>query len=358
MGYHVPSQRLRPTAHGRPSASLWGLLALFIVTSLLFVGLGEHPTTPLQTLAILLHKSGLSLSVPTTTHQVAALFETKLPRAVMCIVVGTALAVAGTVTQGVFRNPLADPGLLGASSGAALATACATWLVDPIVHPVLGAFAKPALAAVGALATVLAVYALSRRRGTVLVATMVLAGLAINTMAFALVGCITYMASALHEHQLSTWSMGSFGAARWGTVAITASFVAAGCALLPLLWRPLDAMLLGEGEARQLGIDTRRTKIIAVAVVASMTGAAVAAVGFIGFVGLVVPHISRLLVGVQHKVLLPAAALMGSSTLLAADALARTLAPPAELPVGLLTALVGAPFLLWVLVGERSWSKV
>ncbi len=356
MGYHVPSQRLRPTAQGRLTASLWGLLALFLVSLVLFVGLGQHPTTPLQTLSILLQKTGISLPVPTTLHQTASLFDDRLPRAVMCVIVGTALSIAGTVTQGVFRNPLADPGLLGASSGAALATACATWLVDPLVHPILGACAKPALATCGALTSILAVYFLSRRRGTVLVATMMLAGLAINAWAFALVGCITYMAPALHLHQLSLWSLGSFGKVTWSTVGSTFGFVAAGCVMLPTLWRPLDAMLLGEGEARHLGIDTRRTKVIAVGVVALTTGAAVAAVGFIGFVGLLIPHTSRLLVGVRHRVLLPAAALMGSSVLLAADALARALAAPAELPVGLLTALIGAPFLLWLLIGERSWT--
>ena len=358
MGYHVPNQRLRPTAQSRLSASLWGLSALFIVSLVVFVGLGQHPTTPLQTLTLMLHKTGVAFGVPTTTHQADALFGARLPRAVMCTIVGTALSIAGTVTQGVFRNPLADPGLLGASSGAALATACATWLVDPWVHPILGAIAKPALATCGALATILAVYFLSRRRGTVLVATMMLAGLAINALAFALVGCVTYMAAALHIRQLSLWSLGSFGASCWSTVGATFVCVAAACALLPMLWRPLDAMLLGEGEARHLGIDTRRTKIVAVVVVALTTGAAVAAVGFIGFVGLFIPHLSRLLVGAQHRLLLPAAALMGSSVLLAMDALARTLAPPAELPVGLLTALVGAPFLLWLLIGERSWSRI
>jgi iron complex transport system permease protein len=275
----------------------------------------------------------------------------RVPRLLLAILVGSALASGGATMQGLFRNPLADPGLIGVSAGAALGAVAAI-----VLGGSSGSWRVAAFAFAGGLAATSLVYVLGRRRPGV--ANLLLAGVAINAIAMAGVGLLTYMASENQLRELTFWSLGSLGGASWSRVATVAPWI-----LLPLLCLPraahaLNALLLGEGEATLLGFRPERLQPLLVGLVALAVGAAVAFSGVIGFVGLVVPHVLRMTFGPDHRFLLPASALGGAILLVAADALARTVVAPGELPIGVLTALVGGPFFLWLLLRRRTSEGV
>ncbi|MFG1465008.1 iron ABC transporter permease [Xanthobacter sp. DSM 24535] len=278
--------------------------------------------------------------------------DVRLPRAVLGALVGAGTAVAGAIMQGVFRNPLADPGLIGVSPGAALAAVA--WIVLgasaasalPVAMRPLG---LPLAAFAGGLATTLLISRLAMREGYTSMATLLFAGLALGALASAGTGVLVFMASEQQSREFLFWTLGSLGGATWLKVAMTAPFVLALLAASPLLARGLDALALGEAEAFHLGLRVEHLKRIAIILVAAGVGACVAATGVIGFIGLVVPHLVRLSIGPAHRALLPACALLGAAVLLGADILARMIAAPAELPLGVVTALVGAPFFLWLL---------
>jgi iron complex transport system permease protein len=259
--------------------------------------------------------------------------------------------------QGLFRNPLADPSLIGVSSGAALA-AVVTIVLGPVLMggwaDALGPFLLPAAAFAGGVGATVLVYRLGTRNGQTSVATMLLAGIAINALAGAGTGLMTFIADDDQLRDLTFWTLGSLGGATWTQLAVVGPCLLGGMVAAPLLARPLNALLLGEGEAFHLGIDTERTKKQVVTLAALVVGAAVAVSGVIGFIGLVVPHLLRLAVGPDHRVLIPGSALLGGALLLGADVLARTIVAPAELPIGIVTALVGAPFFLWLLLRDRN----
>ncbi|RRZ96974.1 iron ABC transporter permease [Erwinia sp. 198] len=276
----------------------------------------------------------------------------RLPRVLLAVLVGSALAVSGATLQGLFRNPLADPGLLGISSGASLTLALA--LVMPLTLPAVLALWWPMLAAfVGSLAVTLVIFLLSRHGRTTL-SRLLLAGIAINALCGAAVGLLSWIGNDQQLRQLSLWGMGSLGQAQWATVL--ASAVPILPALLATQWQAkrLNLLQLGDEEAHYLGVDVRRTQRIVLVLSALMVAAAVAVSGVIGFIGLVVPHLIRLGTGGDHRWLLPASALLGAMLLLIADTLARTLVAPAEMPVGLLTSLLGAPWFLWLILRRRE----
>ena len=282
--------------------------------------------------------------------------QIRLPRALLGLAVGAVLALSGVAMQGLFRNPLADPGLVGVSSGAALGAALAivggamlgappTWLAPWLLS--LCAFG-------GGLGVTALVYRLGRRDGETRVATMLLAGIALSALAGAGIGLFSYLADDSTLRSLTFWNLGSLNGASYARLWPLLP-VCLGVALwLPRRAAALNALLLGESEARHLGFDVERLKRELVCCVALGVGAAVAAAGMIGFVGLVVPHLVRLLTGPDHRHLLPAAALAGATLLLLADLAARLLLAPAELPLGTLTALLGAPFFLYLLRRERT----
>lgn len=280
----------------------------------------------------------------------AVLWQIRFPRVVLSVLIGAALGVAGAAMQGVFGNPLAEPGIIGVSSGAAVGA------IGAIVLGVsaFGEWSVIVAAFLGGLIATFAVYLLSRSGGRTEVVTLVLTGIAINAVAGAIIGLLTFLADDAELRSISFWSLGSIGGATWPVVAAVAPFTAAGLVLIPFFARALDVLALGERGARHLGVDTERVRVGVILLAALLTGAAVAAAGIIGFVGLVVPHLIRLAVGPGHRVLLPASALAGAIVLLAADLAARTLAVPAELPIGVLTALIGGPFFLWLLRRTRS----
>jgi iron complex transport system permease protein len=254
----------------------------------------------------------------------------------------------------VFRNPLADPGLVGVSAGAAVGAAAIIVLGDSIAGAVPFAV-LPVAAFGGGLITTLALYAIATREGRTSVATMLLAGIALGALAGAVMGLFSFMSDDRQLRDLTFWSLGSLGGATWSKLQVVAPLVLPVLAATPFLARGLNALTLGEAEAFHLGIPVQRLKAAAILLVAVAVGGSVASAGMIGFVGIVVPHVLRLAAGPDHRFLLPASALLGAALLVGADIAARTLVAPAELPIGILTALLGAPFFLWLLLRrERS----
>ncbi len=275
----------------------------------------------------------------------------RLPRVLLAVLIGAALAMAGGVMQGLFRNPLADPGLLGISSGAALAVACS--VVLPLSLPPLMSLYTPAIAAFcGSLIVILVIFSLSRV-GNATLARLLLAGIAINALCGSATGVLYWLSSDRQLRQLSLWGMGSLGQAQWSAVAVLATLVLPAMLLIQHQARRLDLLQLGEEEAHYLGVDVRRTQRLLLLASALLVGAAVAVSGIIGFVGLVIPHLIRMWLGADHRWLLPGAALAGALLLLLADTAARTLVLPAEMPVGLLTSLLGSPWFLWLILNEK-----
>lgn len=325
------------------------LTGLLIVSVVLSIGVGAVKLHPQQTLAIIANHLGLHVDVAYTQQQDAIVWAIRLPRVVMAVLVGSALAVSGTALQGMFRNPLADPGLIGVSSGAALGAVTSVALGISW----LGLATLPVAAFIGGMITAVTVYLLARHDGRTEIVTLVLTGIALNTVAGAGTGLLTYVASDQQLRAVIFWSLGSLGGATWKGVAATFPFVSIGLLLVPRWGRALNLFVLGEREARHLGVDTERVRLQLILLTAMMTGAAVAVAGVVGFVGLIVPHLIRLVAGPDHRVVLPASALFGAALLLLADLLARTIVAPAELPLGVLTALAGGPFLLGLMLRTR-----
>ncbi len=333
-----------------PGAVLLPLLAILLIgATLAGIGIGAVRIAPEQTVAILLDHLGIKINVAYTQQQDAIVWAIRFPRVILAILVGSALAVSGAVLQGMFRNPLADPGLIGVSSGAALGAVGSVALGFSF----LGVATLPAFAFVGGVITSIAVYLIARHDGRTEIVTLILTGIALNTVSGALTGLLTYVASDQQLRAVVFWSLGSLGAATWTTVGGAAPFIVLGLVLIPRWGGSLNLFVLGEREARHLGVDTERVRIELIVVTALMTGAAVAVAGVVGFVGLIVPHLIRLLAGPNHRVLLPACALGGASLVLLADLAARTIASPAELPLGVITALLGGPFLLVLMLKTR-----
>ena len=271
----------------------------------------------------------------------------RLPRVLLALLVGAALALSGCVMQGLFRNPLADPGLLGISSGAALAVAL--WVVLPLSLPALVMLYAPMLAAfLGALAATLVIFILSRQRDGSL-SRLLLVGIAINALCGAAVGVLSWLSNDAQLRQLSLWGMGSLGQAQWSTLLAVSSLMIPTVLVIWRLAGALNLLQLGDEEAHYLGVDVARVQRILLLCSALLVAAAVAVSGVIGFVGLVVPHLVRMWLGADHRAVLPGSVLAGALLLLVADTLARSVVAPAEMPVGLLTSLLGAPGFLWLI---------
>jgi len=307
--------------------------------------------------------SGVSLvdlvtgSVRADTLSGVILWEIRLPRVALGALVGAALAVSGAVMQGLFRNPLADPGIVGVSAGAGLGAVTAIvlgGLLPPALQVMLGYYLVPAAAFLGGWASVMLLYAVATRGGRTSVATMLLAGIALGALSGAVSGLLVYAADDQQLRDLTFWGLGSLAGATWDKLAVAAPVIAVAVAVAALLGRGLNGLALGEATALHLGIPVQRVKNLAVLTVAAATGAAVAVSGGIGFVGIVVPHVLRLATGPDHGPLLINCALLGASLLLAADIISRIVIAPAELPIGIVTAVLGAPVFLWILLRRRG----
>lgn len=287
--------------------------------------------------------------------------QLRLPRLVLGILVGCGLAVTGTVLQALFRNPMADPGLLGVSSGAALGAVTVIVLgigLFPALFHALGSWLILIMAFTGSLLSLSLVYRLARVNGRTDIPTMLLAGVAVNAITGSLIGLLSYLASDTELRDLIFWSLGSLEVTDWRKLGVAVMIILPGCLLVLRYANALNANLLGESEARHLGFDIERLKTRLIVLVSVIVGVIVALSGIIGFIGLVVPHLLRLVIGPDHRLLLPASALFGAILLIAADIVARTLVSPAEIPIGIITAVLGGPFFLWLLIRYKRRQAV
>jgi len=281
------------------------------------------------------------------------LWQLRLPRALMAMATGAALGCSGAIMQGLFRNPMADPGLIGVSSGAGLAAAAVIVVGGAILPAAAVPMFLPAAAFAGGLIVALGMLRLARIDGQTAILLLLLAGIAINALAMAGIGLLSFLSDDRQLRDLTFWLMGSLNGATWGKLALILPFLLLPLLLGPWLAQALDALNLGEREAGHLGIPVEAAKRRACLLVALAVGGAVAFCGIIGFIGLVVPHLARLGFGAGHRWVLPISAAGGALLLLLADAAARSLAAPAEIPVGVITSLIGAPFFLGLLLRKR-----
>jgi len=273
------------------------------------------------------------------------LLDLRLPRIMLALITGAALSTAGASFQGIFRNPLAEPYLLGVSAGAGLGATIAI-VSKPLTS--LGIYTVPLLAFVGATLAAFLVYRVATFGGRTGIASLLLSGVAVGSTLTAMMSFLM-VATESDLHTVVVWLMGGLTTATWTKVYITLPVVGTGFVFMMLMSRRMNLLLMGEERAQELGVDSQRTRRNLMIVAALTTAAAVAFSGLIGFVGLMVPHIMRLLVGPDHRRLLPASALFGALLLLVADTVARTALAPAEIPVGVITAAVGGPFFLYLL---------
>lgn len=334
------------------------ILTIGLIAALAFsLGMGAMEIPVKDVLLILIKKTGLFKQ-----HQLSIQYETvinivRLPRVVLGILVGAGLGISGAAVQGIFRNPLAEPGLIGISAGASLMAVAIIALEIGLLSGLsnllgyyllaFGAFAGAGLAA-------MLVYQIARTDGRPNVATMLLAGIAINALAGALTGLITYLANEQQLRNITFWMLGSLGGATWETVMALFPFVLIPVLVLPFMGKALNAFALGEAQADHLGLNINRVKRNVVILATMAVGASVAVSGIIGFVGLLVPHTIRLFIGVDNKYVLPASALLGALILTLADMIARTVISPVELPIGVITALLGTPLFLYILIKDKK----
>ena len=332
-------------------------MLLLIVSAALSLSLGAMQIPLCDVGLTFAHYLGWFADKPVDELYSGVIALVRLPRTLLGILVGAALGIGGASIQAIFRNPLAEPGLIGISAGASL-MAAAIIAFEALLFSTLGSLFGHYLLAVGAFAgagiATWLVYRISLHQGRPHIATMLLAGVAINALAGALTGLISYMADEQQLRSITFWMLGSLGGASWEAVFTLIPFTAAALIGLPLLAKPLNAFSLGEQEAQQLGQRPQRVKLLVIILATMAVGAAVSVSGVIGFVGLLVPHAVRMLGGADNRLVLPASALLGSVTLTTADLLARTLAMPSEIPIGVVTALLGTPLFLYILIRDKK----
>lgn len=319
---------------------LWGLFIVLLVLMVLSANTGAL-TFPVSQL--------LSLSFDDPLMNIW--LNIRLPRILLAVIVGMALATSGAVMQGLFRNPLADSGLLGISSGAGLLVGLSV-LFPTIFPPIMMLYGKMFAAFLGSLFICFLIYLYSLHAKCNL-AKMVLLGVAINAIIGAVMGCLSYISDEAQLRQMSLWSMGHLGKGSWELVLVATSLIIPALLAILVLSHQLNILQLGDEDAHYLGINVIRLKQYLLVFSAILIGTSVAVSGIIAFVGLVVPHMIRLRIGANHSVLLPASALAGGCLLLSADTLARTVVAPTEIPVGLLTSLIGGPYFLWLILRHK-----
>ncbi|MGF6888111.1 iron complex transport system permease protein [Nocardia sp. GAS34] len=350
---HSVQPRPAPRRRSRVAVVFAVSIVLLVALALISAAVGQVPTTPLEVAGTVLHRIGLDWG-PLPRHPAGqiTLLQVRFPRVVLAILVGAALATAGALLQGVFANPLAEPGVIGVSAGAAVGAG----VVIVAGGAFVAAWSVAAGAFVAGLGTTLLVYLLSRSGGRTETVTLVLTGVAVNAFAGGLMSFLLFTASDAARDQIVFWQLGSLNGATWQSVAVVAPLTTAGVLAAVVMAPRLDLLALGESAARHLGVDVERLRRNVILVVAILATAGVAFTGIILFVGLIVPHVVRMLVGPAHRVLIPLSAILGAVILLAADIGARDLVTNADLPLGMLTSLVGGPFFFWLLRRTRARS--
>lgn len=333
------------------------LSVILIVASLLSLCLGAVQISVSELMAIIGHQLGFTDGATFQPQQEAVFINIRLPRVLLGILVGSALSISGAVIQGLFRNPLAEPGLIGISSGAMLFTALLIVVETPLlllIKTYMGYYALAFAAFVGACLTTWMVYRLSMRNGKADITTLLLSGIAINALSGAFTGLLIFLANDEQLRNITFWSLGSLGGANWKTVTTMLPFTIIPVAILPFFAKSINGLALGEAQAMHMGINVSTLKKIIILLATLGVGASVAVTGLIGFVGLVVPHIIRMSLSSDHRLVIPASALLGAIVLLLSDLIARTIASPAELPIGILTAMIGTPIFIYIIVHERK----
>jgi len=329
------------------------LAAALVVTCIVSLGSGQYSLSPSEIVGILLRGVGVDTgSAPDNASASGVISNIRLPRLVLGVLVGAALAVSGVLMQAIFGNPLADASVVGVSSGAALgAAASLTFGLSTF-----GMWTTPTLAFLGGLIAVFSVYFISRSNGRTEVVTLLLTGIAINAIGGAGMAFLTFLGTTSTREQIVFWQLGSLNGALWQNIAIVAPLTGVGILVALLVARQLDLFALGERTARHLGVNVELLRIMVIVTVAVLVCAAVAFAGIIGFVGLVIPHLMRMTIGPAHVPLIVSSAVGGALLIALADLVARTAVPLADMPIGMITSLVGGPFFLWLLVRTRRRS--
>ncbi|SEN23287.1 iron complex transport system permease protein [bacterium A37T11] len=334
-----------------------GLLVLLLMVMTLSVCLGAV-SIPLDAFfSIVGARLGLNSHHNFLPRQEAVLWVLRFPRTILAMLIGAGLATSGAAFQGLFRNPLAEPGLIGISSGASLFAVAMIVLEVGIFQQLtgyLGYYALSVAAFIGACLTTFMVYRLSIRHGKADIASLLLVGIAMNALAGAFIGLMTYMATDEQLRTITFWSLGSLGGATWQSVFTVMPFIGIPLLVLPFLAKSLNAFSLGDATARHMGINTNQVKRNVIILATMAVGGSVAVAGIIGFIGLIIPHMIRMAFSADHRLVIPGSALLGASVLTGADLLARTVASPAELPIGIVTSLIGVPVFIYIIVNQKK----
>ncbi|MGO1539394.1 MAG: FecCD family ABC transporter permease [Leucobacter sp.] len=336
------------------AATLFIVLGLTLFVSLLVsAGTGQLAVPPQEVLGSILHRIGIDW-LPAPAHPTGdeTLWAIRFPRVAMAALVGAGLAVSGLLMQAIFGNPLAEPGIIGISSGAAVGAG----LCIVFGFAVFGEWTIAVFAFAAGLIATFIVYGMSRADGKTEVVTLVLTGIAVNAVAGAAIALLTFLGDTQSREQIVFWQLGSMAGSRWTQVLVVAPIIATGLIVSYFVARKLDLLSLGERNARHLGVNVEVLRIGVIVLVASLVGVSVAFAGIIAFVGLVIPHLMRMILGPAHLPLVTATALGGALLLTLADLAARTVVPMADLPIGMLTSLVGGPFFFWLLRRTRKRS--
>jgi iron complex transport system permease protein len=353
---------LAHTARERKNAVIIAGFGLaLVIATLLSLSIGAVSIPVADILILLFKKIGLYSSQQVDEMHTIVLASIRLPRILMTVLIGGALGISGAALQGLFRNPLVEPGLIGVSGGSAAAVVTlivfgGTWSLptEGLIHNSL----LPIVAFVGGVAATFIVLRLSNQSGSTNIAVLILIGVAINALAGAIIGLAIFYAD---ENQLRTftfWTLGDLGGATWDKLVIAAPLLAFASVSLLFFSRSLNAFALGEAEAFHMGVDVERTKMTIIFLSALAVGVSVSMVGMIGFIGLVVPHLIRVLFQPDHRLVLPASVLGGAILLVISDLISRTIVAPAELPIGVVTALIGAPFFIGLLTNAKKKQEI
>lgn len=329
------------------------LVIALAITAVVSITSGQYDLSPASLLGVLLRGIGIDTAwAPEASTDYGVIFNLRMPRIVLGLLVGAALAVSGVLMQAIFGNPLADAGVVGVSSGAALGAAASI----TFGLATFGMWTTPAFAFLGGLVAVFSVYLISRSGGRTEVVTLLLTGIAINAIAGAGMAFLTFLGTTSTREQIVFWQLGSLNGALWSHIQLVAPLVLFGVVVALIVAPSLDLFALGERTARHLGVRVELLRVTVIVTVALLVCAAVAFAGIIGFAGLVVPHLMRMMIGPAHLPLVIASALGGALLIAVADLVARTAVPLADLPIGMITSLVGGPFFLWLLVRTRRRS--
>jgi iron complex transport system permease protein len=338
------------------------LLALLLIATMIASAcLGAVHIRFSEFVSIMAYRAGIDKQVHYQPQQEAVLFALRFPRVLLGVLVGAGLGISGASLQGLFRNPLADSGLIGISSGASLFAVMMIVLEVAVfkqLQDAIGYYALSLAAFIGACLTTFVVYRISVQHGRSDITALLLGGIAMNALSGAFIGLMTYMATDEQLRNITFWNLGSLGGATWKSVTTLLPFITIPVIALPFLAKSLNAFALGEVQARHMGVNTGLVKKLVIVLSTMAVGASVAISGIIGFVGLTIPHIIRMAFSSDHRLLIPASAILGAAVLTLADLISRTIVAPAELPLGIITALLGSPIFIYIIMSRKRRTQL